>query len=379
MGLGEALDRAEEDDEVARRPDPRSRQHLLRRRRPQHARQRVPRHDEQLGEDRPGLRPHVRSRVQPRQADDRRRRGLRGRRRLRADRSPATSASSPTRRGSATSTSAARCSAAPGRSTACRATSGCARPRSSCTRASCCPARRRGVGPGQRVRAVRPARPGGRRLRRADARQERVHDAHHEARGQPRPRRRHRDADRAREHDLQRRPPVRGRQGRRAGLPREARPGLEARARRRPPAGHARWTSAFDDTTLELRSGACWRSWTSACTPRRRASARRPRSADDPWGTPPVLEELKAEARRRGLWNLFLPRTHEYGAGLTNLQYAPLAEITGRNPWIAPGGDQLLGARHRQHGAAVAVRDRGAAGSAGWSRCSTGRCARRSR
>ena len=48
------------------------------------------------------------------------------------------------------------------------------------------------------------------------------------------------------------------------------------------------------------------------------------------------MEELKAEARRRGLWNLFLPRTHEHGAGLTNLQYAPLAEITGRNPWIAP-------------------------------------------
>ena len=59
-------------------------------------------------------------------------------------------------------------------------------------------------------------------------------------------------------------------------------------------------------------------------------------SGPDPWGTPPVLEELKAEARRRGLWNLFLPGTHEYGAGLTNLQYAPLAEITGRNPWIAP-------------------------------------------
>ena len=59
-------------------------------------------------------------------------------------------------------------------------------------------------------------------------------------------------------------------------------------------------------------------------------------AAEDPWGTPPVLEELKAEARRRGLWNLFLPRTHAHGAGLTNLQYAPLAEITGRNPWIAP-------------------------------------------
>ncbi len=49
-----------------------------------------------------------------------------------------------------------------------------------------------------------------------------------------------------------------------------------------------------------------------------------------------MLEELKALARERGLWNLFLPHTHEYGAGLTNLQYAPLAEITGRSVWIAP-------------------------------------------
>jgi acyl-CoA dehydrogenase len=55
----------------------------------------------------------------------------------------------------------------------------------------------------------------------------------------------------------------------------------------------------------------------------------------DPWATPPVIEDLKAEARKRGLWNLFLP--HEpYGAGLTNLQYAPLAEIMGRSPKIAP-------------------------------------------
>jgi acyl-CoA dehydrogenase len=53
------------------------------------------------------------------------------------------------------------------------------------------------------------------------------------------------------------------------------------------------------------------------------------------WQTPPVLAELKAEARRRGLWNLFLPGT-EHGAGLTNLQYAPLAEITGHSPAIAP-------------------------------------------
>ncbi len=54
-----------------------------------------------------------------------------------------------------------------------------------------------------------------------------------------------------------------------------------------------------------------------------------------PWNRPPVLDELKARARAQGLWNLFLPH-HEAGAGLTNLQYAPLAEITGRSPGIAP-------------------------------------------
>jgi acyl-CoA dehydrogenase len=54
----------------------------------------------------------------------------------------------------------------------------------------------------------------------------------------------------------------------------------------------------------------------------------------DPWASVPIVEELKAEARRRGLWNFFLPGEH--GAGLTNLQYAPLAEITGRSPSLAP-------------------------------------------
>ncbi|MFJ9850805.1 acyl-CoA dehydrogenase family protein [Streptomyces sp. NPDC101150] len=54
-----------------------------------------------------------------------------------------------------------------------------------------------------------------------------------------------------------------------------------------------------------------------------------------PWDTPAVVEDLKAEARRQGLWNLFLPDA-EHGAGLTNLQYAPLAEITGRSPQLAP-------------------------------------------
>jgi acyl-CoA dehydrogenase len=56
---------------------------------------------------------------------------------------------------------------------------------------------------------------------------------------------------------------------------------------------------------------------------------------DSPWQTPPVVEELKKTARKHGLWNLFLP-DRIYGAGLTNLQYAPLAEILGRSPRLAP-------------------------------------------
>ena len=56
--------------------------------------------------------------------------------------------------------------------------------------------------------------------------------------------------------------------------------------------------------------------------------------APDSWGPPPILEDLKAEAQKRGLWNFFLPG--EEGAGLTNLQYAPLAEITGRSIQLAP-------------------------------------------
>jgi len=52
------------------------------------------------------------------------------------------------------------------------------------------------------------------------------------------------------------------------------------------------------------------------------------------WKIPPILEELKAEAKELGLWNLFLPDT-EYGAGLDNRDYAPVAEITGRS-FLAP-------------------------------------------
>ena len=57
--------------------------------------------------------------------------------------------------------------------------------------------------------------------------------------------------------------------------------------------------------------------------------------ADGTWDRPPVMDELRAEARRRGLWNLFLPDPR-YGAGLTTLQYAPLAELSGRSPSLAP-------------------------------------------
>ena len=58
-------------------------------------------------------------------------------------------------------------------------------------------------------------------------------------------------------------------------------------------------------------------------------------AAGRPWERPPIIDELKAEARSRGLWNLFLTH-HPQGAGLTNLQYAPLAEITGHSPALAP-------------------------------------------
>jgi acyl-CoA dehydrogenase len=59
------------------------------------------------------------------------------------------------------------------------------------------------------------------------------------------------------------------------------------------------------------------------------------RQAGRPFATPAVLAELKAEARRRGLWNLFLPDSR-FGAGLSVLDYAPLAELSGRAPRLAP-------------------------------------------
>ena len=59
------------------------------------------------------------------------------------------------------------------------------------------------------------------------------------------------------------------------------------------------------------------------------------RESGDPNFFPPVIDQLKKEARAQDLWNLFLPDA-EHGAGLTVSEYAPLAEITGRSPYLAP-------------------------------------------
>ncbi|QGK70638.1 acyl-CoA dehydrogenase [Allosaccharopolyspora coralli] len=90
---------------------------------------------------------------------------------------------------------------------------------------------------------------------------------------------------------------------------------------------------AYDERTEELRTRIT-RFLDEHVYPAEAVLAEQIDGSDDPWATPPVVEDLKTEARSRDLWNLFLPGEH--GAGLTNLQYAPLAELTGRSPRLAP-------------------------------------------
>ncbi|MEF9902830.1 acyl-CoA dehydrogenase family protein [Streptomyces sp. P9-A2] len=90
----------------------------------------------------------------------------------------------------------------------------------------------------------------------------------------------------------------------------------------------------FDARTEELRA-ALLAFMDEHVHPAERVADEQRAAQASPWASPPVVEELKAEARRRGLWNLFLPGS-AHGAGLTNLQYAPLAEIMGRSPQLAP-------------------------------------------
>ncbi|HEY8882783.1 MAG TPA: acyl-CoA dehydrogenase family protein [Dermatophilaceae bacterium] len=92
---------------------------------------------------------------------------------------------------------------------------------------------------------------------------------------------------------------------------------------------------AYDATTQEL-SKKLEAFMNERIHPAEPVFAEQMEALEDPWAWTrvPVIEELRAEARARGLWNLFLPGEH--GAGLTNLQYAPLAEITGRCGHLAP-------------------------------------------
>ena len=58
------------------------------------------------------------------------------------------------------------------------------------------------------------------------------------------------------------------------------------------------------------------------------------KKTDNLWKSPPLMRDLKEEAKKAELWNLFLPESKR-GAGLTNLEYAPLAEVMGRVPWCS--------------------------------------------
>ena len=90
---------------------------------------------------------------------------------------------------------------------------------------------------------------------------------------------------------------------------------------------------AFDDKTQELRERLL-AFMDTHIYPNEHAFEQEV-TAGLPWTTPPMMAELKKAARAAGLWNLFLPHDPR-GAGLSNLRYAPLAEILGRSPAMAP-------------------------------------------
>ena len=69
---------------------------------------------------------------------------------------------------------------------------------------------------------------------------------------------------------------------------------------------------------------------TEVVNPAEEIYAQQVKEIGDPHASPPIMNELKTQARARGLWNLFLPDS-EHGAGLTNTEYAPLCELMGRS------------------------------------------------
>jgi acyl-CoA dehydrogenase len=90
---------------------------------------------------------------------------------------------------------------------------------------------------------------------------------------------------------------------------------------------------AFDDTTTELL-GRLSAFMDEKVYPAETVLEHQLAENPESWAPQPIIEELKVEARARGLWNLFLPGAD--GAGLTNLQYAPLCELLGRSPKLGP-------------------------------------------
>ena len=151
--------------------------------------------------------------------------------------------------------------------------------------------------------------------------------------------------------------------GRPAGRPRPAtlhRHVTEARAQT--------WTFAFD-----ARPKNCARELTGFMSRRTSIPAEPEFEREAPggefsWERPPAMPQLQAEARRRGLWNLFLPHSPS-GAGLTQRAVRAPGGDQWPQPPHCPGGDELRGPGHREHGAAGHVRHGGTARDGGSSRC----------